>query len=183
MIFNDKQLEDGCKLSCYNIQDKSTVFLIVSHSDGSLRIFVKHINGKKISLKVHPSDTVESLKVKIHDKEGIPPDQQRLMFSDKLLQDGRTLSEHNIQKDFTVSLILNAHMNIFVKGFTGKTMIIPVQQFDTIKSIKAKIQDRISLPTDDFRLIFGTRTLEDQHTLVDHGVNNYSTAFLVGRLW
>ena len=146
----------------------------------SMKLFVKTVAGETITLKVHPSDTIKTVKAKIRNTEQSPIHMQLLTYNSEQLEDSRRLSDYNIPAKSTLHLLIlpEQSMPIFVETEAGKTITLEVKHNDTIANIKADIQDNEGVPPDQQRLMFKNMVLEDEKTLNYYNINAKETVYL-----
>lgn len=188
LIFADKQLLDWDTLASYSIQEESTLHLVLRRPVDGMQIYLRDLTGKTFTLMVEPSYSVANVKAKIHDKEGIPPDNQCLVFGNKRLEDTCTLASYNIQEGSIVHFVICRPpqssfdgMEIYVRTYTASgiiTLNLKVDLSYTIADVKAMLHDKEGIPLSN-RLISRGRHLEDGRTVADHGLKNECTIWSV----
>ena len=148
---------------------------------GGMQILVKNFQTRRtFSLEVAASDTIESVKAKIQEKEGMPLNEQRLIYSGGVLDDdGKTLGDYGIRKEETIIIYrLRQAMQVFVKAWSGKTITLGVQPSSIIKEVKDQIQEKLGIPTDIQQLCFAGKFLDGTRTMSHYSIQRDATIHL-----
>ncbi|KAM0053236.1 putative Ubiquitin-like domain-containing protein [Helianthus debilis subsp. tardiflorus] len=179
LIFNEIVLNDTDTLADLNIINGSTLTSMVKYVI-SMQIFVSFNSRKTITLLVNPTDTITKVKSMIELLEGVPVNEQVLIFNKVVLRDSGTLSDFHINRKSTLKLMRRSRkskepMNIFFKTLTGETFTKMVKPSDTVDIIKTLIQYKVQIPYHEQELIFNEMVLDNNGTLASYNINNKST--------
>ena len=164
------ELKDHHTLRDYSVHQKTSLYLHLKPP--AMQIFVKMSDGRKIGLEVEESYSIEKVKAIVEKKKGISSDQQLLIFAEQKLKDGLTLSDYNIQNGSTVDLL---QKTLFVKMDAKQRISLAVEPSDSIEKVKAKIQNKAGIPSEELHLSFGDKDLDDAYTISDYNIKEGST--------
>ena len=174
-------LEDDHSLIDYNVMKDTVLHLVPLRCGNDMRIHVNTLTERMVTLKVVLEDTIENVKNKIFEEEGIPVECQCLFYAGKELRDYRTLKEYSIPRESTLILTqkLLDGVLIFVKMLTGKMITLNVKLESSVKSVKVEIQRRRGVPPVKQRLSFSDdQALKACRTLADYNIRKESTLYL-----
>jgi ubiquitin C len=176
LLFGRRELSaDDNTLSDYNIRHLSVLHLT------RFEIFVKTLTNKRLRYEVEPSTPVENIKSRVEQSENIPVNDQRILFHNHLLQQGKPLSFYHVKHRSTLVLapVIKEPFNIFVRLPNGKRIELTVQPNEPIKNIKEQVNLREGFPVNKQRLLFERRTLATDRRISDYSVVKGSTLVLV----
>lgn len=166
MIFVGEQLNDNHRLLDYRIEHESAVHLVF-RSGNCFQIFVRTLSGRTMVFECQPTNTIERIKQRIRDREGLHPDIQELRFGDSVLHDQSTLQECGLRHNSIIDLRLNQGRNtqIFISLPENDTLPMWVNCEHTIAMLKEQIAERKNIPADVQELFFARQRLADERTL------------------
>ncbi|KAH7821954.1 putative polyubiquitin [Monocercomonoides exilis] len=183
LTFNGKNLEDDRTLSSYNIQEDAIIPLVLRLPGGkSNDLFVKSLGGQTLRFGMDTAVTrVRDVKQMVAEREGIPVEQQRLVWGLKELRDEMELSEYGIGDKCTMHLVLKLRggFNLRVMHLDGQAVDVEVDGAESVEDVKRKVTAVERMDVSKMRLVSGGRWLKDCHVLEDFGIGPESTVHLL----
>ena len=142
-----------------------------------MQVFVKTVTGKVIPLTVEPSDTIESVKMKVSEEEGSPVGKQVFIFGHKTLEDEKTLSDYDVVNESTIfmTLRLRNRLKFSIQTLAGQTVRVDASEGELVEFIKERIQEKEGIPVDEQKLTYNGQQLENGKTLASYDITKNST--------
>ena len=171
----------------------------------NMQIFVRNLKGKTLVLRVRHSDLIKTVKHMIYLRDGVPQQEQRLIFSGKQLENNRTLADYNIQQANTLHLVMRlysklgrvkitdleykmktnttvgASMIIYVKTLMEETLTFRIRNNEKIEQVKSRIEELKGVPVSMQTLIFSGGETENNWKIFEYGIWNRDCLHLVTR--
>ncbi|WP_205663563.1 ubiquitin-like protein [Amnibacterium flavum] len=147
----------------------------------AMTIYVDPPSGSRLALDAEPSDSIENIRAKIQDDIGVVPEEQVLSFQGRTLEDGRTLSDYNIQRNSVLQREFvsgSGVMPLYVQIPSGAILTLSVAASDSVETVRALIQSQIGVPGEAQTLNFAGGTLENGFALADYNVQAGDTVVL-----
>ena len=179
IVYNGRNLEDDQTVSDYNIQDKSTLNLVLPVRNNCMEVTIlKETMGPVPTLAVRPNDSILDVKRKIQGMSGVPFHKQILIFAGEELQNILTISNYNIQNKSVIDLVETITVYFATPFRSQERMKFELNPFDTIGGVKAKIHARTRIPLHQQVLEFNDEELRNVDTLNHYNIGDNSTIFV-----
>jgi ubiquitin C len=187
ILWGGKQLEDERTIKDYGLMHNTTLHICL-RLRGGMQLFIKTLIGPCFAVPCEETDTILELKQKMEKnyEEGMPPDQMRILWGGKQLEDERTIKDYGLMHNTTlhICLRLRGGMQLFIKTLIGPCFAVPCEETDTILELKQKMEKNYEegMPPDQMRILWGGKQLEDERTIKDYGLMHNTTLHICLRL-
>ena len=179
LMIAGKRLNNEQVLSELGIKDGDTLHLLFTQRQQSLEeIVIKTFSGDSFTVQVTPDDTVETVKTKIHERQGIAPESQKIIYTGRELENHTRLGELNVHTATTFYLEVLQPPKIYVKPLMGEAIALDFDPNVTVADVKSGIQEKVGISSNQISLLFGGRELEDGQMLASYGVQDKSTIYM-----